>query len=87
MRVKIKTWKELEQEFGLDDSGNINSFFRFTTEMENLLPKDRVIDIIETKLLPKRDDIYYLYKYAWFPDGDTLNGWSYAICEDELYGT
>ena len=59
---------------------------KFTKEMENLLPNDRVIEIIETKLLPNRDDVYYLSKYAWFPDGDTLNGWSYAICEDDLYG-
>lgn len=45
MKVKIKTWQEMEQEFGLDEQGDINCDQYFVVEMEADMPKDRIIEI------------------------------------------
>jgi len=45
MKVEIKTWKEMEAEFGLDDRGNIDCFGVFTVDMEAYLPYDRIISV------------------------------------------
>ena len=44
-KVKIKTWEEMEKEFGLTDDGNIKVFCIWIKEMEYLIPKDRIIEI------------------------------------------
>lgn len=44
-KVKIKTWQEMEEEFGLDELEDINCEECFTQLMEELLPKDRIIEI------------------------------------------
>ena len=41
--IKIKEWDEMEKEYGLTAEGNINTDRAFTTEMEELLPKNRTI--------------------------------------------
>jgi len=41
--VKIKTWEQMEQEFGLNLFNNIKTQFTFTIQMEKKLPKNRVI--------------------------------------------
>jgi hypothetical protein len=41
--VKIKTWDQMEKEFGLTGSGSINCTIVFTEEMEEDLPKNRII--------------------------------------------
>ena len=45
--VKIKTWEQMEGEFGLDEDGDIykQNVFVFTNIMEGLLPKNRIIKI------------------------------------------
>jgi tRNA A58 N-methylase Trm61 len=47
MFIKIKTWEQMEKEYGLNDRENINlpddSSFSITTE--NLLPKNRIIEV------------------------------------------
>ena len=43
--VKIKTWGEMEKEFGLDGTGAINCQHRFTEPMEEYMPKNRIIDV------------------------------------------
>lgn len=45
MRVQIKTWEEMEKEFGLTYGGDINCREVFTTKMEELMPKDRTIEV------------------------------------------
>jgi len=54
MKVKIKTWEQMEIEFGLNTIGGINCEYFFTKDMRKLLPEDRIIEI--------HDDIY------WQPD-------------------
>lgn len=44
-KVKIKTWQEMEKEFGSIVHGSINCDQYFTKEMEELLPKNRIIEI------------------------------------------
>jgi len=49
-KVKIKTWKRMAKEFGediTDDIQYIKCKKSFTREMENLLPKDRIISITD----------------------------------------
>ena len=46
MKVKIKTWKEMEKEFGLTGWGDINCNCNFPREMENKLPEDRIIILV-----------------------------------------
>lgn len=44
LRVRIKTWQEMEQEFHSTPSGiDIDFSFYFSKEMEALLPTSRVI--------------------------------------------
>ena len=57
--VKIKTWKDMEAEFGITDdtTGTIDCKAYFIVEMEEELPADRIIEIKEGK-----------HRYDW-------NGW------------
>lgn len=47
-KVRIKTWKEMEKEFGLDEEGDINTLgsWLFIKNMEERLPNDRIIEIV-----------------------------------------
>ena len=54
MKVKIKTWEQMEQEFGLDDEGDIPCEGNFLPEMERMMPEDRIICL---------DDERYWYNY------------------------
>jgi len=47
MKVKIKTWSEMEKEFGLDEVGDINCEYSFVDIMENNLPEDRIIETVK----------------------------------------
>jgi hypothetical protein len=49
-KVKIKTWKQMEKEFGLNGDGFINSSPTFPLEIENVISTkfpDRVLTIKE----------------------------------------
>jgi len=48
VKVKIKTWKEMEREFGLNGWGDINCMCNFTKEMENKMPEDRIIVLVNS---------------------------------------
>lgn len=51
MRVKIKRWEDMEKEFGLARDGSVdcpNAYFEI--DMEEALPKDRVIRIDEYRV-------------------------------------
>ena len=45
MKVRIKTWEQMEKEFGVDNVGDIKCKETFNTYMEEQLPKDRIIEI------------------------------------------
>ena len=64
--VKIKTFKELKNEYSVDNEGDVKIMNSkkpnrikafFTKELDLLLPKDRVIDIISQGNL-----------YIWYPN-------------------
>ena len=42
---RIKTWRQMEEQYGLSDSGSIDIHPRFTKQMERELPDDRVIEV------------------------------------------
>ena len=44
MKVRIKTWDEMEKEFGVS-RGSIDCSCFFTREMENDIPKDRIVEL------------------------------------------
>ena len=44
--VKLRTWDDMEAEFGLDKDGDINCPWNFTLNMEEKLPYDRIIEVI-----------------------------------------
>ena len=46
VKVKIKTWKQMEEEFGLNDEGNIAAKDIFVRGMEEMMPDDRIIEIV-----------------------------------------
>ena len=49
MKVRIKTWAEMEEEFGLDSFSYIGCRCTFTKEMEKMIPVDRIIQIKKGK--------------------------------------
>lgn len=62
MKVRIKTWEEMEKEFGVDNVGDIKCKETFSTYMEELLPKDRIIEIEENG----KNNMFKLYNvYDW----------------------
>lgn len=55
MRVLIKTWEQMKQEYRIRNSGNIHCVFSFTPSMENALPINRTIFVYnETGILTWR---------------------------------
>ena len=46
--VKIKTWEQMEQEFGLDKNDDIDCELSFLKVMEENMPKNRII-VLENK--------------------------------------
>lgn len=65
-KVKFKSWQEMEEEFGLDDDGDINNPLTFTAEMENVLNKEITYTVSKTD-----GDIVYLQensKYCYSTD-------------------
>ena len=67
IRVRIKTWEEMEQEFGLDTCGDINVSGYFTSHMEELMPRDRIIEI--GSCLFKDGDRKQFRRGFWRPPG------------------
>ena len=47
-RVQIKSWEEMEKEFGTDCAGNINCKFSFTKEMEEYCGAVATISAIDS---------------------------------------
>ena len=45
--VTIRTWADMEDEYGLDNSGTINCSKSFIIRMEKDLPPNRIIEVID----------------------------------------
>ena len=45
MKVKIKTWDKMVDEFGVNLDGAVNCRYTLTAPMEEEMPKDRIIDV------------------------------------------
>jgi len=65
MIVKIKTWEQMEKEFGLTYHGYINIEEKFTRFMNKLLPSNRVINV--------EKDNHNNYYYIWYSDSYTYH--------------
>lgn len=47
MKVKIKTWEAMEDEYGMDAIGCVSAKYGFSRIMENQMPSDRIIEVDE----------------------------------------
>ena len=76
MKVRIKTWEEMEKEFGVDNVGDIKCKETFNTYMEELLPKDRIIEVKEngkySNLLPHNVYDWYVDEFEWNISDDMI---------------
>lgn len=45
MKVKLKTWNNMEKEYGLNKMDHIDCDALFVQDMEKNMPKDRIIEI------------------------------------------
>ena len=62
IRVKVKTWDEMVEQYGWYREGTINlEQFGWHKELEKLIPEDRIIEVIE-KYKPKE---YYMIDYLY----------------------
>lgn len=66
MKVKIKTWEQMEEEFGLDRDGDIAITPCFSQRMEELMPVDRIIEVT-----PGFDGVY-LWETKWHITNDMI---------------
>ena len=57
-KVKIKTWERMEEEFGLNTLRSIDCKYKFTTEMERLMPNSRIIEIDNHKWVTEERTFY-----------------------------
>ena len=62
VRVKIKSWKAMEEEFGLDDDEQIRCTFSFVTKMEEIMPEDRIIEVYKSD----KSNSWYIWKESDF---------------------
>lgn len=63
MKVRIKEWDTLAEEHGIDEDGDIDCLYSFTTEMKEYCGK--IIEVNEGNLL--EPDIINIFVYeGWF---------------------
>lgn len=62
MKVRIRTWDDMQAEYGINYNGDIEIPRIFTKGMEKQLPSDRCIEVI-----PKGSNVYTwkTYGYSW----------------------
>ena len=59
MKVEIKTWDDMEEEFGLDTFGEISCWLSFTIDMEDVMPEDRILEVEESVEKDSEDEFYW----------------------------
>jgi len=62
-KVKIKTWEKLEEEFGLDEDGDINLEPCFNKNMEEDINEDYPHRILEIKEI--YEECYFMEDIRW----------------------
>lgn len=67
-KVRIKTWEDLEKEYGLNEDGDINCNVLFPIGMEeelNKISSDRIVEIFEID-----NNHYYMgnFGYMWIDE-------------------
>ena len=63
MTIRVKTWKTMEREFGLDVRGDIASPIPFMREMEACIPEDRFVEVIADRnhyKMTDKENPYYI---------------------------
>jgi hypothetical protein len=76
MYIKIKTWEQLTQEFIVDEYNDILCEHLFTTEMERLLPENRIIQV---DAHPEWYDWYYCGHGNFLISEEIVDNLSYTI--------
>lgn len=61
-KVKIKTWKSMEYEYGLSDSNNINCQYVFTKEIEAALKDINTNRIVTIEMIHTKTTGRYYYR-------------------------
>ena len=66
MKVRIKEWDTLAEEFGIDEDGNIDCLYSFTTDMKECCGK--IIELNEGNLLVPDNANTFIYEGWFFTD-------------------
>ena len=66
MKVRIKEWDTLAEEFGIDEDGNIDCLYSFTTDMKECCGK--IIEVNEDNLLEPDNANTFIYEGWFFTD-------------------
>lgn len=65
MKVRIREWGELAEEFGIDEDGDIDCYCSFTIEMKDYCGK--VIEVNDDEVFTCDDDDIKTFEYhGWF---------------------
>ena len=70
-KVKIKTWEELEEEYGLNEFGGIDikkksKFSSFYKKKEKILNEKFPDRIVEIEEIVEKNDYYYMKDIGWY---------------------
>lgn len=78
-RVRIRSWEDMEREFGIGDFGSIACKFHFTPDMRHMCGKEATIEDI-----PKESKV--ILKFSEDSGLSTYNGriWSFSFDMIEL---
>ena len=66
MKVRIKEWDTLAEEFGIDEDGDIDCLYSFTTDMKECCGK--IIEVNEDNLLVPNNANVFMYEGWFFTD-------------------
>lgn len=66
MKVRIKEWDTLAEEFGIDEDGDIDCFYSFTTDMKEYCGE--VLELNEDNLLVPDNTNVFMYEGWFFTD-------------------
>ena len=58
MKVKIRTWEDMEAEFGLTFENDIDSPILYLKEIEEDMPKDRIVELTNEGSIFELDYIF-----------------------------
>jgi hypothetical protein len=102
MLVRIKTWVEMEKEFGLDEDGNIPlTSLLFVQRMELQMPEDRIIRVYKDKHFEKMWNSWAISdemiaeiieddespKNKLITSNDDLKVGTWYCCRSKIFGT